>query len=1219
MTAPQTEIIITLDGVEIARRTVTPGAYLIGRGTDADLLLETPLASRHHARLTVHPDEWLIEDLASANGTFINDQPVPPHAATRVFPTQTLRVGDATVALRRVRGSEAPEATLMPTVAVGRALLPEEVRVRRHAIGQVVAQGGMGAILSAQDQAIRRSVAMKVMLQSGGAGDLARFVEEARITGQLEHPNIVPVHELGVDEQDQFFYTMKFVRGITLKKVLELISTVEETARKYPLGALLTIFQKVCDAVAFAHAQGVIHRDLKPENIMLGDYGEVLVMDWGLAKRIKDEGRGEKDEGGRMNRAERTEWNEIAGRRPPEGQHRQVLANSLPRDCGAARRAGAEATGNDEEDGGRGGVDPQARSGDSSSFSSATLAGSIMGTPQYMAPEQARGEVETMDQRADIYALGAILYHILALRPSVTGGAAMAIVEKVARGEIDPLTAPASKSRPIPDSLAAVCRKAMALDPAERYPGVPALQAEIEAFQNGFATSAEKAGLGKQLVLLVRRNKGIATTAGVAWLILTALGVWFILSIKAGERRATHSADLARAAEKVATEKEEATRHALARAQISLAEAAYRGSNALEMRAALQDVPEDLRDADWSYLFTRSDASIATVRKGVEIWGVAAHPKMPGVFAVGGADGKITVLRARTGETLLEFAPAFSPQHQPGNHEYRLAFSPDGETLAIAHTGNGILLCSARDGKKLAEWDTHKTASLQFSPDGRLLLQQLTEHPVWGISLWEVPSGRELWTKWNPNDINLESAVFSSNGTEVICIRRLSYLVLSAKDGAQLREWTPRPELPFSRVLAAAPGGKMVVVAGHDGDVMGLSLADGTVLFRSRTYDNEPRHLAFLPGGKRFVAFTPMRDGRQLIQLWDAKSGKPLEALLGGGSEAHGLSVHPISGEMLITGKDSRLWNVAPPPEIWAGGRRSFAAQFWGSDDTLFASKSEGQTAAELWDIRADKQVWVPEDRKQHENVNVSADGRFAAIPGSPLLILEWKNGKPQVVSTAQAVNFRAIVRLSPDGARLVTRDERKTAYEVRESLTGRKIVELRNEGVQRMNDIAWVAGGTRLVGLATMRASRGSPGSEERLILWDAATGRQLLSVPNSTAMDVLAVAPGGLAVAEAGADKLVRVRDAATFAVQHQFRVHDDRITTLAWHPTRPMLATGSADFTAKIWNIETGRSVEEFHGLANVPITMSFSPGGTRLACAVSEDGTHVWEPAALRASP
>src|SRR5580658_4108114 len=157
----------------------------------------------------------------------------------------------------------------------------------------------MGAILDAREATTERRVAMKVMLDGSSPDDLTRFVAEAKITGQLEHPSIVPVYELSVDENGQPFYTMKMVRGITLQKVLQLLAQdVSATVKKYPLPVLLTIFQKVCDAIAFAHHKAVLHRDLKPENIMLDDFGVVLVMDWGLAKRLNDECRMTNDESG---------------------------------------------------------------------------------------------------------------------------------------------------------------------------------------------------------------------------------------------------------------------------------------------------------------------------------------------------------------------------------------------------------------------------------------------------------------------------------------------------------------------------------------------------------------------------------------------------------------------------------------------------------------------------------------------------------------------------------------------------------------------------------------------------------------------------------------------------------------------------------------------------------------------------------------------------------
>ena len=215
MIVPQTEVIVTKDGAELGRFVVTPGEYVIGR--EGDIPVEADLVSRRHALLTVNYDNWLIEDLGSTNGTLLNGERVS--GATRVWPSQKIQLGTAVIELHRMQTQPADGQSLSPQAAsVRRYLPPEFLRGSKYAIERPIAQGGMGAILAAQEAGLRRPVAMKVMLDSAGESDLLRFIEEAQITGQLQHPNIVPVYELGVDEHDQVFYTMKLVEGITLKK-----------------------------------------------------------------------------------------------------------------------------------------------------------------------------------------------------------------------------------------------------------------------------------------------------------------------------------------------------------------------------------------------------------------------------------------------------------------------------------------------------------------------------------------------------------------------------------------------------------------------------------------------------------------------------------------------------------------------------------------------------------------------------------------------------------------------------------------------------------------------------------------------------------------------------------------------------------------------------------------------------------------------------------------
>ncbi len=194
--------------------------------------------AERHAQLTINYDHALIEDLGSDSGTFGNGQAVKE--ITRLWPTQKIKVGSATVELRRLKGGVSPDESLAPQTAAVRQMLPDEfLREKKYEIGGMVARGGMGAILDAKEATIERKVAMKVMLDGSSQEDLVRFVAEAKITGQLEHPNIVPVHELNVDENDQVFYTMKFVKGVTLKAVLEKLRKGDKETIRNPLGTCM--------------------------------------------------------------------------------------------------------------------------------------------------------------------------------------------------------------------------------------------------------------------------------------------------------------------------------------------------------------------------------------------------------------------------------------------------------------------------------------------------------------------------------------------------------------------------------------------------------------------------------------------------------------------------------------------------------------------------------------------------------------------------------------------------------------------------------------------------------------------------------------------------------------------------------------------------------------------------------------------------------------------
>jgi len=380
--------------------------------------------------------------------------------------------------------------------ATAEAGAPVKLPASAYELGRILAKGGMGAILSARDNSIQRTVALKVILTGADASEehIQRLVTEARITGQLEHPSIVPLHELGVTADGVVYYTMRLVEGVTLSEVLENIRQKDPaTIGKYPLRTLLTGFQKICDAVAFAHSRGVVHRDLKPDNIMLGEFGEVFVMDWGLAKRVRKDGH--------------------------ELDTTHLTAGDGP---------------------------------DLSTDTFKTLSGQVKGTPRYMAPEQAEGRVEDIDERTDIYALGAILYTILTLHPPVTGDSVNEVLTRVASGAITPptsynprnthitrITRPLPPAQPIappldhcpdrriPAALSAVAMKALARDRNKRYQTVAALQQDIAAYQGGFATTAEEASAFRLLLLLLRRHRTEFVLVALSLTMMLALAATF--------------------------------------------------------------------------------------------------------------------------------------------------------------------------------------------------------------------------------------------------------------------------------------------------------------------------------------------------------------------------------------------------------------------------------------------------------------------------------------------------------------------------------------------------------------------------------------------------------------------------------------------------------------------------------------------------------------------
>ena len=1109
------------------------------------------------------------------------------------------------------------------------AAVEESVPVRKdYAVGEELARGGMGRIYLATDPALKRSVALKVST-TGEKGEDSAFAREAKVLAHLAHPNIVPVHNLGEDGQGRPFYSMKLVRGLTLSAVIQKLQAGDaEVVARYSTERLLDVFRKVCDALSFAHSKRYLHRDLKPENIMIGEYGEVLVMDWGLAQRLDE---------------------------------------PVVKDDGDA---------------------PQ----------------SIEGTPQYMSPEQSEGK--TLDERSDIYSLGATLYSVLTYRPPLEGANLVEIIQKLRTGNISPmLPAGAVASGPVknvnrglrkqvPGALQAVTLKAMALDPKERYQSVAEFVADLEAYLHGFATQAEHAGLGRQIWLLTCRNRIAASFAAV---LLVSAAIFTVQLAKseatatqnallaeneaeratrnaqeaqtnaqeaqkqaeiaqtnaqeaqkqtgiaeANSKRAEEQTAIAEANAKLAFEEKELSRRAAADANLSLAESAEENGRRQQMMKALRLVPEDLRGQPWRYVERKIDTSVLTIMpKSGDNWcDPVAHPTQPNTLLVPYYDGWIRMLDLSTGAItdLFKIDLAGSSMLMKP-----LAVSSDGTRLAVmrilpkpSDTSLPILRIevfgiAGGESQMVIQFPCETLGAkerLTFSPDGSLLL--FSSFIGNGVSVFDAYTGSLLWS-----DLLKRKAYagFSQNGNEVFLVGEKAGLsVRSPWTGKVSRSLPQIRHLDWRNINAADPEWKSVFYA-ENGVCRCVDTSTGKYfgnlpLPAGMNFDGA---FAYLPEQKVLAVLGGASKQSGILQFWNPETSTlirsiqvPIESKLGD-TDPWTIIVPPHSNR--IVAARSYVIKVFKLPQLQR--ERTIPIESINEcDNFAFLAQPQYVASSFRWGSSSRTDGWTTGvgvldlDAPVVKNTLSHLFGYGRNTGGYPGAVITTDQAG-RLVCASVSIDEEAnegvlkLFRVGADEISEVPLGSPKNTYgqahlspkgdliwtgnAILETTSGKKLREVDRNAISRpdFRDVTprWV-GDSHVVEMVLSQPNKESLLKDRSLALWSVADGKQAASVlaPNAKS---LAASPDGSQIAEGGSDKKVRIRDGKTLVEQRVLRVHDDAVLAVAWHPTLPVLATASADRTVRIWDLNSDTMVEEFGLFEMVPDRLFWSPDGTQLA--------------------
>ncbi len=934
-----------------------------------------------------------------ANGN-THDSPIEDRTKTRASDAAKASEGEGSSTLAQTPD----QVALTARISAGG---DTQLRIPGYDLQPEIARGGMGVVYRARDLTFDREVAIKVMLPGKIATD---FVREARITARLPHPGIPPVYAMGTLPDGRPYLAMKLIQGKTLDAVLK-----RRTEFVTDRGRLLAAFEQICHAVGFAHAQGLIHRDLKPNNIMVGAFGEVQVMDWGLAK-------------------------EIGGAEPTHSSVSRAPEASVP----------AQAS----ED------------------IAATIAGHIKGTPAYMAPEQARGE--PVDARADVFALGGILTAILTGHPPFKGNSMMDTVIRAAQAELGDTFARLDASD-ADSELLALCKKCLAAKAQNRYANatelaqaVAAYRAEVEArlLQAERERAAEEARTleeentrreaeARAAADRKRRFAQRALAASVLLLLLAGgVGVAFASLWRTAETQ-RDAADIAKNEAITEKGKSEIAKAKAEKAELEAVEQKRIAENAKTNEEIARKQVEQEREklAGTEYGRTVQVAQQEALANNL----ASARTLLDGTRSDFRKWEWHYVNHLANSGLLLTFEG-----HTKGLNA--ASFSADGTRIATGGRDTTAKVWDANTGAEILTLKGHTDIvwAASFSPDSTRIVTGSYDQTA---KVWNAKTGAEILTlNGHTNFVN--AAAFSANGAWIVTgSNDTTAKVWDAKTGADVL--TFKGHTNFVNAAAFSPDSTRIVTGSNDTTAKVWNAKTGAEILTLKGHTDSVRVVAFSADGTRIISGSGDFGKPGEAKVWDAKSGAEILTLKGHAATVSAASFN-AGGTRIVTGSrdnTAKVWDAKTGAEILTlKGHTSTVNTASFSADEAWIVTGSNDTTAKVWDAKTGAEILT---LKGHTSVVVaasfSADGTriITASRDKTAKVWDAKTGAELLTLKGHTVIVNA-ASFSADSTRIVTGSDDKMA-KVWDAKTGAEVLTLRGH-TSGVNAARFSADGTRIV-----------------------------------------------------------------------------------------------------------------------------------------------------------